>query len=157
MACKATPLLQRLYCQRNSFGRLFAARGEALVNELSLQSSWKLIFLLTVSTLLPPSTDRVLICRMGLTPLPPCTRATDHSLLDDSWNNSHRRWIPATVWAAQYAAHAAEQTKRSPQGLQRCAACAADIAAAAKPVCSKCKMVSLDMYLAMTYDQGASK
>lgn len=64
----ATPLLQRLYCQRYSFGCFLAARGEALVYGLSLQTSWKLIFLLTVSTLLPPSTDRVLICKMGLTP-----------------------------------------------------------------------------------------
>jgi len=76
-------------------------------------------------------------------PLPPCPAAVNQSLVDDSWNRRDSRWTRATVWAAQYAAHIANQMANQPQGLQRCAACAAEISSASKPVCSWCKRVSI--------------
>ena len=80
----------------------------------------------------------------GMKPLPPCPAAVNQSLVDDSWNRQNVRWTRATVWAALNAADAAKQMSNQPQGLQRCAACAAEISSATKPVCSRCKRVSID-------------
>ena len=76
---------------------------------------------------------------MGLPPLPPSARAVDKSLAEGDWNKEHKRWVQATVWAAQTAAWIAGVGGSSPAGLQKCAACAADID---RPqLCSKCKKV----------------
>lgn len=74
-------------------------------------------------------------------PLPPCSAAVNQSLVDDSWNRQNVQWTRATVWAAQNAAHVANQMSSQCEGLQRCAACAAEINSASKPVCSRCKKV----------------
>ena len=53
-----------------------------------------------------------------------------------------KHWLPATVWVAQHAAREAQTSGVQLEGLQRCAACAADIKISQKSKCSKCKMVS---------------
>ena len=79
---------------------------------------------------------------MSLPPLPACSRAMDKSQPDSEWNRNHKHWSPATVWAAQHAAREAQKSGTEPEGLHRCAACAADIKTPEKPKCSKCKLVS---------------
>lgn len=79
---------------------------------------------------------------MSLPPLPNCTKAIDRSHPDSEWNRNHKHWFPATVWVAQHAAREAQKSGDQLEGLQRCAACAADIKTLEKPKCSRCKMVS---------------
>lgn len=79
---------------------------------------------------------------MSLSPLPSCSRSVDRSQPDREWNEDHKHWIPDTVWAAQYSARGAQKSGTEPEGLYRCAACAADFKTPEKPKCSKCKLVS---------------
>ena len=68
---------------------------------------------------------------------------------DPTWNKQNPRWLRATVWAAQDAAWASLSYEHVPDGLRRCAACAAEIPESqSKARCSKCKLVRLKAYTA---------
>lgn len=79
---------------------------------------------------------------MRLPALPICSRSVDRSQPDRDWNKDHKHWLPATVWAAQHSAREAQREGTDPEGLYRCAACAADIKTSERFKCSKCKLVS---------------
>lgn len=66
----------------------------------------------------------------------------DDPLEDHTWNKQNPRWLRATVWAAQHAAWGWSSAEHVPEGLRRCAACAAEIPEdQARSRCSKCKVV----------------
>ncbi|DBB08377.1 TPA: hypothetical protein ACH3X3_008536 [Trebouxia sp. C0006] len=75
---------------------------------------------------------------MGCSPLPACAQAVDRSQLDSDWNPHHVRWLPATVWAAQYAARGTEGFFSKTSAVsQMCSACPK----VATQKCAKCKLV----------------
>ena len=59
-------------------------------------------------------------------------------LADPDWNIQNPRWLPATVWSAQFAGYGWMQAGTVAPGPHQCAACAAEIPEAqAEARCSK--------------------
>lgn len=69
-------------------------------------------------------------------------------LADPDWNKQNPRWLPATVWSAQFAGYGWMQADIAAPGPHQCAACAAEIPEAqAESRCSKCKLVTFSLAL----------
>ena len=69
-------------------------------------------------------------------------------LADPDWNKQNPRWLPATVWSAQFAGYGWMQAGTVAPGPYQCAACAAVIPEAqAESRCSKCNLVILSFPL----------
>lgn len=81
---------------------------------------------------------------MSSIPSLPVCPGVDKSFPGADWNREHKRWLAATVWAAQEAAiEHLKYNNVSTDGLLRCAACAANIPSSEKSKCSRCKLVRL--------------